>query len=210
MTGGELAKQIQANTKKKSVVILFSSIDWASIEDEAHGAEVYRFLPKPLFPSTIFDTISECIGSDSVADNLVHDVCSDDFSEYTILLAEDVDINREIVLTLLEPTNLTVDCAENGTQTVKMFETAPDKYSLIFMDVQMPEMDGYDATRAIRELDIPWGRDIPIIAMTANVFREDIDMCLEAGMNAHLGKPLDINEVLKVLRQYLTHCLPLD
>jgi len=209
MTGGELSKKIKSSTKKKSVVVIFSSIDWASIEDEAHGAEVYRFLPKPLFPSTIFNTISECIGSGSVTENMDQEVYCDDFSKYTILLAEDVDINREIVLTLLEPTNLTVDCAENGAQTVKMFEIAPEKYSLIFMDVQMPEMDGYDATRTIRGLDNKWAKDIPIIAMTANVFREDIDMCLEAGMNDHIGKPLDINEVLRVLRQYLTDRSPL-
>ncbi|MCL2880529.1 MAG: response regulator, partial [Treponema sp.] len=123
--------------------------------------------------------------------------------------------NREIVLSLLEPTRLTIDCAENGTQALKMFESEPDKYDMIFMDVQMPEMDGYEATRRIREFeaghpDIPAKdgsserRDgIPIIAMTANAFREDVERCLEAGMNNHIGKPIDFNDVLDKLGRYI-------
>jgi CheY-like chemotaxis protein/two-component sensor histidine kinase len=130
----------------------------------------------------------------------------DDFSAYCLLLAEDVEINREIVLSLLEPTNITVESAENGRQALNMFKAAPQKYDMIFMDVQMPEMDGYEATRLIRafekeQLKTPKG--IPIIAMTANVFKEDIERCLEAGMNSHVGKPLDIEDVLKKLREYL-------
>jgi len=127
----------------------------------------------------------------------------DNFANHTILLAEDVEINREIVLSLLEPTELNVDCAENGAQAVGMFQTAPDKYDIIFMDVQMPEMDGHEATRTIRALDLPRAKTIPIIAMTANVFRDDIDACLAAGMNDHIGKPLDFNDVLAKLRAYL-------
>ena len=131
---------------------------------------------------------------------------SEEPSDYTgsaILLAEDVEINREIVLTLLESTGLTIDCAENGLQAVSMFEAAPDKYGMIFMDVQMPGMDGYAATRAIRDLDVPRAKTIPIIAMTANVFREDIEKCLDAGMNDHIGKPFNIDNVHKQLRRYL-------
>jgi len=86
---------------------------------------------------------------------------------------------------------------------VKMFEAAPDKYDMIFMDVQMPEMDGYEATRLIRAFDVPRAKTIPIIAMTANVFREDVEKCFEAGMNGHVGKPLNINEVMMVLKKYL-------
>jgi CheY-like chemotaxis protein len=119
------------------------------------------------------------------------------------LLAEDVEINREIVLSLLEPTRLNIECAENGAQAAQMFADAPDKYDMIFMDVQMPELDGYDATRRIRALDVPRAKTIPIVAMTANVFREDIEKCLEAGMNNHIGKPLNLNDVLKQLRRYL-------
>ena len=125
------------------------------------------------------------------------------FAGRCILLAEDVEINREIVLSLLEPTLLDIDCAENGVQAVRMFSETPEKYAMIFMDVQMPEMDGYEATRCIRALDDPHAKNIPIVAMTANVFREDIARCMEAGMNAHIGKPLDINEVLVVLNNYL-------
>ena len=120
-----------------------------------------------------------------------------------LLLAEDVDVNREIMIALLEPTNLKIVCAENGTQVVSMFTEAPDMYDMIFMDLQMPEMDGYEATRRIRSLDIPWANAIPIIAMTANAFREDIDKCLEVGMDGHLSKPLELDKVFGILKKYL-------
>jgi len=126
-----------------------------------------------------------------------------EFEGRTILLAEDVEINREIVLALLEPTLLKIDCAEDGREAVMMFKAAPGKYHMIFMDVQMPELDGYGATREIRALDIPEAAGIPIIAMTANVFREDVEACLRAGMNGHVGKPLNLDSVLEKLRQYL-------
>jgi signal transduction histidine kinase/ActR/RegA family two-component response regulator len=129
---------------------------------------------------------------------------SDNFTGNRILLAEDVEINREIVLTILEPTGLDIDCAENGAEALQMFSEAPDKYGMIFMDVQMPEMDGYEATRRIRALDIPEAATIPIVAMTANVFKEDIERSLKAGMNDHVGKPLDFEEVLSKLGKYLT------
>ena len=121
----------------------------------------------------------------------------------SILLAEDVELNREIVLALLEPTNLQIDCAENGADALRLFLESPDKYSLIFMDMQMPEMDGLEAAKAIRALDIGRAKEIPIIAMTANVFPEDVKKCLEAGMNAHLGKPLNFEEVMEALRKYI-------
>jgi len=120
-----------------------------------------------------------------------------------ILLVEDVDINREIVMSLLEPSGVIIDCATNGAEAVKMFTESPDKYELIFMDLQMPQMDGYEATRMIRTLDDPRALKIPIIAMTANVFKEDIEKCLKYGMNDHIGKPIDIDEILSLLRQYL-------
>ena len=139
------------------------------------------------------------------ADNNKNDFA--DFSGKTVLLAEDVEINREIVMTLLEPTNLTIECAENGTAAVHMFTEAPDKYDLIFMDIQMPEMDGYEATQTIRaferNLSMANPKWIPIIAMTANVFREDVERCLEAGMNDHLKKPIDLNSLINILKKYL-------
>jgi CheY-like chemotaxis protein len=107
------------------------------------------------------------------------------------------------VLSLLEPSGLAIDCAENGAEAVRMFSAAPNRYDLVFMDVQMPEVDGYEATQRIRALGFPRAKRVPIVAMTANVFREDIDRCLEAGMNDHVGKPLDLDEVLAKLRVYL-------
>ncbi len=127
----------------------------------------------------------------------------DRFEGCRILLAEDVEINREVVIALLEPTGVSIDCAENGAEAVRLFTASPDRYDLIFMDLQMPEMDGYEATRRIRASGTEKGARIPIVAMTANVFREDIEKCLAAGMNDHVGKPLDMGEVMERLRKYL-------
>jgi len=125
------------------------------------------------------------------------------FAGRRILLAEDVEINREIVKALLEPTQVEIDCAVNGKEALNMFMQSSEKYDMIFMDMQMPEMDGYEATRLIRALDLPRAKTIPIIAMTANVFREDVEKCLQAGMNGHIGKPLDFNNVMERLQAYL-------
>jgi signal transduction histidine kinase/AmiR/NasT family two-component response regulator len=149
---------------------------------------------------------------------------TDNFAGRRILVAEDMEINREIVITLLEPTALTIDCAENGVEAVKLFTA--ETYDMILMDVQMPEMDGYEATRAIRAIEnglapvfnglefesqaqtpkrlLAHAKHVPIIAMTANVFREDIEKCFEAGMNGHVGKPLDLEDLLTQLRTYLS------
>ena len=146
------------------------------------------------------------------------------FAGRRILLVEDVEINREIIRALLENTQVIINCAENGAEAVRTFSNNPEKYDLILMDLQMPEMDGYDATRNIRALEADLRkkttgtkstagktqssnsdlqRQIPIIAMTANVFREDIEKCLETGMNDHIGKPLDSDELFEKLRFYL-------
>jgi PAS domain S-box-containing protein len=122
---------------------------------------------------------------------------------YRLLLVEDVEVNREIVNALLEDSQIDVDCAEDGLQAVEMFTGNPGRYNIIFMDVQMPVMDGYEATRRIRASDIPEAKTIPIIALTANVFREDIEKALEAGMDGHLGKPLNHKEMLAALSTYL-------
>jgi len=149
---------------------------------------------------------------------------SNDFNGHHILLVEDMEINREIVLMLLESTNIKIDCAENGLQAVEMFIDNPDKYEIIFMDVHMPGMDGYEATRQIRTYEEKLRKKnqctsfaagetrsdnrnshkrIPIIAMTANVFKEDIENCINSGMDSHLGKPLDFELVMQKLRDYL-------
>jgi len=125
------------------------------------------------------------------------------YSGQSILLVEDLEINREIVMALLEPTQLIIDCAENGNEAVRIFGKDPLKYRMIFMDIQMPLMDGYETTRVIRALDVPNAKTIPIVAMTANVFRDDIEKCLESGMNSHVGKPLNFDEVMDKLRMFL-------
>jgi len=126
-----------------------------------------------------------------------------EFSGKRLLLAEDVDINREIVISLLDGSGLIIDIAENGQEALDKMEASPDLYDIIFMDMQMPKMDGLEATRCIRSSPLITNKDFPIIAMTANVFQSDIDGCIEAGMNGHLGKPLDIAEVIRTLRLYL-------
>ena len=120
-----------------------------------------------------------------------------------ILVAEDVDINREIMLALLEDAELDIDCAVNGREALEMVTAAPEKYDLVFMDMQMPEMDGLEATRKIRAIPLRRERGLPIVAMTANVFKSDIEECLAAGMNDHLGKPLNLDEVFRCLHRYL-------
>ena len=206
MDGMELTRKIKADKGDNAVVTMISATEWNFLEGEAKDAGVDSFLPKPLFPSTVADCISKCLGMERAATEEEATATAEPgaFAGHCILLAEDVELNREIVLALLEPAELTVDCAENGAEAVRMFSDAPERYSIIFMDVQMPEMDGYEATRRIRALDIPHAGQIPIVAMTANVFREDIEKCLAAGMNDHVGKPFSISEVLDKLRQYLS------
>ncbi|MDR3332321.1 MAG: response regulator [Synergistaceae bacterium] len=203
MNGIELSRKIKERHTGNSVVTMISSMEWGVIADDAKAAGVDRFLSKPLFPSSIVDCINECLGAGDLPAKNAGSGKADAFAGYCVLLAEDVEINQEIVLTLLEPTELEIDCAENGVETLRMFSENPDRYYMIFMDVQMPEMDGLEATRRIRALDTPKAKTIPIIAMTANVFREDIEKCIEAGMNGHIGKPLDFDEVLDKLREYL-------
>ena len=205
MDGIALAAAIKAKTPDPGQIrmVMFSAAAWSSIEDDAKKAGVDKFLSKPLFPSNIMDCINDCLGVDQTQIDEAAMEPEIFFPDRRILLAEDVEVNREIVLALLEPTQINIDCAENGAQAVRMFMNAPDIYDVIFMDVQMPEMDGYEATRSIRALDIQRAKTIPIIAMTANVFREDIEKCLASGMNSHVGKPLDIGEVMKKLRTYM-------
>lgn len=125
------------------------------------------------------------------------------FAGKRILLAEDVEINREILISLLEGTGVLIDSAENGKIACDMFAANPEAFDMIFMDIHMPEMDGYDAAKYIRSLDVPEAKSIPIVAMTANVYREDIERCLACGMNDHVGKPLEIKDVLLKMEKYM-------
>ncbi len=203
--GIELSRIIKTEmAKRKSVVIMMSAAEWSNIESEAKTVGIDKFLAKPLFASDIANCVNECLGVDkSKETEEAKEDIKDDFSKNTILLAEDVEINREILLALLEPTGIHIDCVENGRYALERIKESADKYDMIFMDIQMPEMDGLEATEKIRELDIPKAKSIPIVAMTANVFREDIEKCTEAGMDDHVGKPLDLEEVMIKLRTYL-------
>ncbi|MDR1587689.1 MAG: response regulator, partial [Treponema sp.] len=183
---------------------MISATEWDVIGDDAKKAGVDKFLPKPLVPSASAYVGNVCYG---VNIRRQGEALSDEtpcFKGRRVLLAEDVEINREIVFALLGPTQIEIDYAENGVEAVRMFGDAPERYEIIFMDVQMPEMDGYEATRRIRALDIPQVKRIPIIAMTANVFKEDIEKCREAGMDGHIGKPIDTAELFAVLNTYLS------
>jgi CheY-like chemotaxis protein len=204
MDGMELSRRIKASHgEERSVVVMISAAQWNTIEDEANAAGVDRFLPKPFFASDINDVLIKCFGVSGKAAEEPPPQERDDFTGCRLLLAEDVEINREIVIALLEPTGIEIDCAADGQDALEKFLYEPEGYDLIFMDVQMPNLDGYDATRAIRASGLPGADTIPIVAMTANVFKEDIERCLEAGMDSHIGKPLNMDEVLEKLRKYV-------
>ncbi|QQO09329.1 response regulator [Breznakiella homolactica] len=205
MNGIELTRRIKEQYGSNTVVIMISATEWTTIEHEAQNAGVDAFLPKPLFPSLIVDCITQCLGGKRARrdDRGAAPDRRGIFRGKRILLAEDVEINREIVVSLLEDTEITVEFAENGAQAVSVFSGRPGDFDLILMDIHMPEMDGYEATRRIRGLDLPESGTIPIIAMTANVFREDIEACLAAGMNGHVGKPVDLEELLSILKKHL-------
>jgi signal transduction histidine kinase/DNA-binding response OmpR family regulator len=201
MDGIELTRMIKSGKKSKpSVVVIISAYNWEEIKGAAIQAGVDKFLPKPLLSSAIIDCVNDCLGIESYEEG---QTVVGKFADRHILLAEDIEINREIVLALLDDTGLEIDTAENGREALVKMEANPDKYDLIFMDVQMPEMDGFEATRRIRALSSPHCKEIPIIAMTANVFKDDIEKCIEAGMNDHIGKPLDMEKVHEKLRKYL-------
>jgi CheY-like chemotaxis protein len=204
MDGIELSRRIKEFNIGKPVVIMISSVEWQEIQEEAKNVGVEEFLPKPILPSAIIECINKCFDLD-LLNNGQGDKQNrvDRFWGYRVLLVEDMEINREIVMAILEPTLAEVDCAENGTEALRIFSENPERYNLIFMDLQMPEMDGFEATRKIRALKSEKAKTIPIIAITANVFKEDVEKSLEAGMNDHIGKPLDFDKVLNILRRYL-------
>ena len=202
MNGIELTRKVK-QSGERSVCIMMSAQEWHHIESEAKESGVDSFLQKPLYPSMIVDCLNRYIGVPGGIDRK-HVMLENIFAGKHILLAEDVKINREIVKAQLAVTKIDIDCAEDGKEAVRMFSENPDKYEMIFMDMQMPEMDGLEATQTIRALDIPEAKTVPIVAMTANVFREDIESCLAAGMNDHVGKPLDIVTVVEKIKQYTT------
>jgi len=203
MSGTELCKKIKERFDKKICVIMISASEWDIIEEEAKDAGVDCFIPKPLFSTVITETIERLLAeTGKTSTEKTEDSIENIFTGHSILVAEDVEINREIILSILEETGVTIDFADNGKTAYDLFGENPEKYEMILMDIHMPEMDGYETTTKIRALNNK-GKNVPIVAMTANVFKDDIEKCLARGMNDHLGKPVDFEELFKRLKKYL-------
>ena len=200
MNGIETIRRIRTEVDAGIPILLTSAYDWSDIEDEAKEAGANGFIGKPLFRSRLYEKINELLGTEAKVLE-TEDDCSD-LAGMNILIAEDNDINWEIISTMLGMFGIGSERAENGRICVdKMKEAEEGRYDLIFMDVQMPEMNGLDATRHIRKLANRWAASIPIIAMTADAFSENIAECLKAGMNGHIAKPIDLKLVIKEIRR---------
>ena len=199
MSGIEVVKTLRENKHIEVPILLISAYDWSDIEDAAKEAGANGFISKPLFRSRLYEKISEMLGRKS-RQILPEDDMSD-LSGMKVLVAEDNDINWEIIHALLEMYGIDSWRAENGQIAVDMLESAPENaYDLVFMDIQMPVMNGLEATRTIRAMTDSWAGRIPIIAMTADAFSENVSECMAAGMNGHIAKPIDTKLVLKELR----------
>ena len=203
MDGISAAREIRRRFGEETPIMLISAYDWSEIETEARDAGITGFISKPLFRSTLFYGLKPFIDASGTSEELVHEERYADFTGRRILLAEDNDLNWEIAEELLSAEGLELEWAENGQICVDMFRASqPGYYDAILMDLRMPVMTGYEATEAIRKLDRP-DKNIPIIAMTADAFSEDIKKCLDAGMNAHVAKPIDIREVSRLLEKFI-------
>ena len=202
MNGIEVSDKIK-EISDKIPIILISSYDWSEIEKEAKDAGIDGFIFKPLFRSKIYQKIIDLLNKDELKDTIVEEEVL--FTGVNILVVEDNDINYEIISTLLGMHGIVCQRAENGKIAYEMIKEngVDEPYDLIFMDIQMPVMNGLDATRAIRKLDFDYARNVPIIAMTADAFSENITECIQAGMNAHIAKPIDINLVLAEIRKVI-------
>ncbi len=198
--GIETIRRIRSEVNSSIPILLISAYDWSDIEDMAKEAGANGFVSKPLFRSKLYDKINELLGTEVKSVEPENDYS--DLEGMSILIAEDNDINWEIISTMLGMFGITTERAENGRICVeKMSQATQGSYALIFMDIQMPEMNGLDATRKIRALEDPWASSIPIIAMTADAFSENVTECLNAGMNGHIAKPVDIKLVIKEIRR---------
>ncbi|MBE5808557.1 MAG: response regulator [Clostridiales bacterium] len=206
MGGLETARQIRRAVGDELPIIVISAYDWSDIEAEAREAGVSAFVSKPLFRTKfvrVFKSLLDSERGDS-KDRPLKKLEELSYSDKRILLAEDNPINAEIATHILQMTGLIVEHAEDGAEAVEKFRSAaPGRYSLIFMDIQMPRVNGYDATMAIRALGTEQARTVPIIAMTANAFEEDRQNAYKAGMNGHIAKPLNFDELSQVLQRWL-------
>ncbi len=207
LDGVETTRRIRQVLGGGVSVIMISMAAWSEIADRAREVGILKYLAKPLFQSAIFNVMNDIV----TTGGLIADAPAargpgavrPTYSRCRMLLVEDIEINREIALTLLEETKIQIDCAENGIEAVRLFEEAQGRYDVVLMDVQMPLMDGLAATRVIRGLDLPGAKATPIIAMTANAFKEDVEACKAAGMNDHISKPIDVADLYEKIGRYL-------
>ena len=202
MDGIETARQIRKRIGSDITIILLSSFEFSEIEEEAKAAGVDAFIAKPLFRSRLTATLRRFVSEkkEKTARDYLE---SADYSGKRILLVEDNELNREITSEILQMTGVEVEYAENGKIAVEKVLNAPaNRYDLVFMDIQMPVMNGYEATAAIRGLSGERGQ-LPIVAMTANAFAEDVQMAKNAGMNGHIAKPLDVKKLSEILKKWL-------
>jgi len=209
MDGIKLAKKIKGINSEIKIIMISSITEWNKIKKKASVAGLSHYVFKPLFPAKIIEAINSGFDLD---ENDSFDEMPEtenkprfNFLGCTLLIVDDMDINREIMNAILEETKVSMYFAKSGEAAVEMFEEHPEKYNLILMDVNMPGMDGYETARIIRGLDIPIAKNIPIIAMTENVFKEDIEKCLAAGMTDYTGKPIDAKSLFEKLNKYLTY-----
>ena len=199
--GMEVTKQIRGIVGQAPAMIVLTAYDWDEVEPEAKAAGVDSFMAKPLFLSNVLSTFRRVMEEKRVTQQ---ESAPADLAGRRVLIAEDMDINAEILADLLELLDVESERAENGQVAVEMFDrSAPGHYDAILMDVRMPVMDGLEATRSLRKLPRADARSIPVIAMTANAFDEDVQRSLQAGMNAPLSKPVDIDRLKETLQELI-------
>ena len=202
MSGLEASEIIRKQYDDETTVVVLTAYNWDDIQEEAHRVGVENFLPKPLFASNVIEELERIARKNNM--DLFKEKERADLMGRHILLAEDMEINAEIMMDVLEMEGIQADHAENGRIAVEMFKnSAPGTYDAILMDVRMPEMDGLEATAGIRAMHRPDAKQIPIIALTANAFDEDVQRSLQAGMDAHLTKPVEPNSLYQVLGELI-------
>ncbi len=191
MDGVQVTRRIREIVGPETMIIIITAYDWGVVENSARQAGANAFITKPIFASTLYDTLLSVTGIERAVRPPGGTARRAGLAGHHVLLVEDNGLNREIAVELLHMADITVECAVNGREAVERFLSHGDSFDLILMDVQMPVMDGYEATQAIRGSDHEMARSIPIIAMTADAFHEDVVRAGEAGMNGHLAKPID-------------------